>query len=76
MTHSNCSAAMLRRYSKLTMYELQAARVAIEADPENANPEHAAGTSIYLYKPAACSKLEAIAWAITARLREAKAGTA
>jgi hypothetical protein len=70
MTHSNCSAALIRRYDKLTMDELQAARQAIEVDPENANPAHANGESIYLYKPSARSKLEAIAWAITHKLME------
>ena len=72
MTHSACSAALIRRYDKLTMDELQSARIAIEMDPKNVNPGHTNGTSIYLYKPSARSKLEAIAWAITHKLMEKK----
>ena len=73
VTHSACSAALIRRYSKLAMDELQAARLSIEADPENRNPNR---SSIYIYKPRARSKLEAIAWAITHRLMADRGGAA
>ncbi len=69
MTHSACSAALIRRYGKLTLDELQVERLSIEAIPENRNPPG----SFYIYKPRARSKLEAIAWAITHRLAEARA---
>jgi hypothetical protein len=71
MTHSACPAALIARYDRLTMDELQAARMAIEADPENLNPPG----SFYIYKPRARSKLEAIAWAISHKLAAMKRAT-
>lgn len=68
MTHSACPAVLIARYDRLTMNELQIARLAIEADSENRNPPG----SFQIYKPRARSKLEAIAWAITHRLAEMK----
>jgi hypothetical protein len=44
--------------------ELSAAIVQLHADPANANPAHAAGTSINLYTKAADKRTAALAWAI------------
>ncbi len=45
-------------------------RDAVTSDPKNANPEHAAGRSIYLYTPAARKRLDELAWAVTYKLRQ------
>lgn len=37
----------------------------VRHDPRSANPEHAAGRSIYIYTRAARKRMEAIGWAIT-----------
>lgn len=48
--------------------QLNALRLEVEA--AGANPEHAAGRSINLYTPAARRKLDALAWAVTHKLKE------
>lgn len=54
----------------LTMDELTALAERLKADPDNANPLHASGKSIYLYTKATHRRLDAIAWAITYKLQE------
>lgn len=44
--------------------ELSAAIMQLHADPANANPAHAAGTSINLYTKKTDKRTEALAWAI------------
>lgn len=44
--------------------ELAAAIMQLHADPANANPAHAAGTSINLYTKATDKRTDALAWAI------------
>lgn len=53
-----------------TQAELSAAIVQISQDPANANPEHAAGRSIYLRTKAARDRTAALAWAIFYRKQE------
>lgn len=48
---------------------LTAKRQAIEADPKNSLPK---GSSIYIYTPAARTRLDEIAWAITRTLTAEK----
>jgi hypothetical protein len=60
-----------RRYANTlhacSMEELLAKQRAIMNDPANRNPDP---HGLWLYAPAALGKLNAIAWAITARLAE------
>lgn len=58
-------------YRNLSIGQLGELRAAVEGDPASANPAHARG-SIYLYTPSARRKLDAIAWAITYHLQDAK----
>lgn len=53
--------------------DLDRLQQAVLSDPASANPAYAAGKSIYLHTPAARRKLDAIAWAITTKLREQRA---
>lgn len=55
----------------MTLPELVAMAEKVRADPDSANPGYARG-SIYLYKPAARRKLDAIGWAITYHLADLK----
>lgn len=64
--------AQLVRYGKMTMEELQAARAAIESDPASQSPPG----SFYRFTPRARSKIEAITWAITHLMREARVARA
>lgn len=61
-----------RMAANLTMDELMELRVDIETNPQNANPACATGKSIYRYKREAHRKLDAIAWAVTHKMREAR----
>lgn len=54
----------VRLSKEYTQAELSAAIVQINEDPANANPEHAAGRSIYLLTKAARDRTAALAWAI------------
>jgi hypothetical protein len=53
-------------YRGLTLAQLGELRAAVEADPG-----HASG-SIWLYKPSARRKLDAISWAVTYHLQDLK----
>lgn len=54
----------------MTFEELTAMANRLRDDPANANPQHANGNSIYLYTKATHKRLDAIAWAITYKLKE------
>lgn len=54
----------------LTLNELTQLRDSITNDPANANPAHAAGKSIYLYKPSAQKKLDNIGWAVFNKMKD------
>jgi hypothetical protein len=58
------------RLSEHSLDDLARLRRSVEDDPASANPDHAAGRSVFLYTPAARRKLDALAWAVTHRLRE------
>jgi len=60
------------RLSDLPLPALVELRAFIVENPANANPEHAAGRSIYLYTPSARRKLDALAWAVTHKLANAR----
>ena len=49
--------------------DLNALRLSVENDPNSANPDK---SSIYLYNRGARKKLDALAWAITIKLGEAR----
>lgn len=57
---------------KWTMEKLLQKMKEIEEDPNNKNPEHEKGNSIYIYKKEARKKLDEISWAITYLLGEKK----
>lgn len=59
------------RLADLPMEALAELRAFVIADPVSANPDHAAGKSIYLYAPAARQKLDALAWAVTQKMAAA-----
>lgn len=61
------------KLADLPMAALVQLREEIISDPANANPDYAAGRSIYLYTPAARKRLDALAWAVTYRLNADKA---
>ncbi|MBO9710533.1 MAG: hypothetical protein J7521_20220 [Caulobacter sp.] len=61
------------KLSEHSFDDLERLRQAIVNDPASANRAHAAGKSIYLHTPAARRKLDAIAWAVTTKLREQRA---
>lgn len=48
----------------------------IAADPASANPDHAAGRSIQLYTAAARRKMDALGWAASYRMKEARESAA
>lgn len=48
--------------------DLELLRQIVMRDPKSANPEHAAGKSIFLYTKSARRKLDALAWAVTTKL--------
>lgn len=56
------------RLSDHSFEDLNALRLIVES--EGANPAHAAGNSIYLYTPEARRKLDALAWAVSVKLKE------
>lgn len=56
--------------------ELAQLRTIITDDPENADPEHAQGNSIFLYKKSARKKLEALSYAVYYKLEETKKAAA
>lgn len=58
------------RLSDYSFEQLNTLRREVESDPASANPGHAAGTSINLYTPAARRRLDALAWAVTHKLKE------
>lgn len=58
------------KLADLSFAELEALRQAVITDPANANPEHTAGRSIYLYTTSARRKLDALAWAVTYKLAD------
>lgn len=63
-------------FTKLSAHsfeDLNALRLAVQADPASANPAHASGRSIFLYTAAARRKLDALAWAVTTKLAEKRA---
>lgn len=53
-----------------TFEQLNSLRLEVEA--AGANPRHATGQEINLYTPAARRKLDALAWAVTHKLKEKK----
>lgn len=53
-----------RLADEYTPAELARAALEIHNDPANANPEHAAGRSIYLLSKTARKRADAVAWAI------------
>ncbi len=55
------------KLADLEMEQLNSLRIAVETDPASANPNR---RSIYLYTPAARKKLDALAWAVTHKLKE------
>jgi len=48
--------------------DLNRLRLSVENAPDNRNPEHVAGKSIYIYTKSARRKLDALAWAVTTKL--------
>lgn len=54
-----------------TMEELAKLRQQVIDDPENANPEYVKGRCIYLYTKAARKKLDAIAYAVYYKQKDA-----
>jgi hypothetical protein len=48
---------------------------AVESDPVSKNPRHSTHGSIFLYTKAAQKKLDALSWAVTHQLRDAKSST-
>ncbi|WP_420478282.1 hypothetical protein [Brevundimonas sp. FT23028] len=52
-----------------TTAELTAWLQELSSDPANANPDHAAGRSVYLHSQAARRKMDALSWAITHRMK-------
>ena len=65
-----------RLYREHTADELTALAATLQADPVNANPEHAAGRSIWLYTKETHRRLAAIAQAITWHLHDKRAAGA
>jgi hypothetical protein len=63
----------LSEYSFAALREM---RSAVIGDPANANPAHAAGRDIHLYTKSARKKLDALAWAVTYRLKAQRASLA
>lgn len=63
-------AAQLSRH--LTTEQLIELQQAVQNDPKSANPQHAAGKSIWIYTKAARKKMDAISWAITYHIMERK----
>lgn len=61
--------------SDYSLPQLNDLRESIVDDPANANPAHAAGRDIYLYTKAARKKLDALSWAVTYRLKAARASS-
>lgn len=57
------------KLADLSFAELNELREGVQNDPKNQNPPG----SFYLYTPAARRKLDALAWAVTHKLRERKA---
>jgi hypothetical protein len=55
-----------------SMEELVKLGEQVTNNPENRNPAHLEGKSVYIHTPAARKKLENISWAITYKLAEAK----
>jgi hypothetical protein len=53
-----------------TANELAAAIQELHADPDNANPAHAAGKSIYLYTRQTMKRTDALGWAIFYRQQD------
>ena len=65
----------VKLYRNLSMSELTALQQQVQVDPKSRNPAHATG-SIYLYTKAARRKLDAISWAMTYHLQDARKNSA
>lgn len=59
-----------------SLEELARLRSMITDDPANADPDHAKGNSIFLYKKSARKKLEALSYAVYYKLEEKKKAAA
>lgn len=59
----------VRLSDSYTLAELNTLRGEVESDPASANPGHAKG-SINIFTKAARRRLDALAWAVTYKLRE------
>lgn len=59
-----------------TSKELGLAITQLHADPQNANPAHASGESVYLYTPATRKRTSALAMAVQYRKQYATGGAA
>ncbi|AQT06662.1 hypothetical protein [Acetobacter persici] len=65
----------VKLYQNYSTSELVKMKQEIEAKPENLNPQHLEGTSIYIYTKSARKKLDALSWAISYHLADKKAET-
>lgn len=65
----------VRLSNAYSLDQLNTLRLEVQGDPEAANPAHAAGRDINLYTKGARRKLDALAWAVTHKLAEARATT-
>ncbi len=54
-----------------SLEQLEQLRQSVIQNPDNQNPDHKAGKSIFLYTKSARRKLEALGWAVFFRLGEA-----